>query len=400
MSFGRGETRGCRGSCGVAVAAIAARSRRRGRLARRSLTVTDADVGLRLAKDASLIVRETLTSRYEGSYNAILPRHPAGPGGDDQHGPGERLEGGRVYSPGGCTTFGLHRRGRQVRRHADSGRFWRPDRLAPGRQRRAADLHGHLPGGRAAPRDRLRRRDRRLLAGLGRPVGLQPRPSDRRISGILPSAPTRARTGPSNPSAVWGHPREVEGRDFLENGVAGLEASDIPAHQFVELRVLVPRTAGQGVSAAGKGEGSGLQKVTAEEQGVDRRLQLALEQDQALRRPPRGAARRHRHGPAAPGARADALAGPRASDLGAGVPARAARRRQPRPRLRARPRGRGQRGHRARDPARPGRARLLRHEAGDHRGREAGPRHHEGGQAARGRSSSRTSRRCSTSSTS
>src|SRR5262249_48497607 len=50
--------------------------------------------------------------------------------------------------------------------------------------------------------------------------------------------------------------------------LAGLEASDIPSHQFVELRVLVPRTAGQGVGAAGRGEGSGLAKVSAEEQGV------------------------------------------------------------------------------------------------------------------------------------
>src|SRR5262249_11817604 len=48
---------------------------------------------------------------------------------------------------------------------------------------------------------------------------------------------------------------------------AGLEATDIPAHQFVELRGLVPRTPGQGVGAAGRGEGSGLAKVSAEEQG-------------------------------------------------------------------------------------------------------------------------------------
>ncbi len=57
-------------------------------------------------------------------------------------------------------------------------------------------------------------------------------------------------------------------------------------------------------------------------------------------------------------------------------------------------------GHGAGDAARPRRARLLRHEAGHDRGREARPRDLQGGEAPAHRSSSRTRRRCSTSSTS
>jgi uncharacterized membrane protein len=73
---------------------------------------------------------------------------------------------------------------------------------------------------------------------------------------------------PDNPSAVWGHPRDVEGDDFLVPGIAGLEASNIPAHQFVELRVLIPRPPGQGVGAAVVKSGDGLPGILEEEQGV------------------------------------------------------------------------------------------------------------------------------------
>ena len=49
------------------------------------------------------------------------------------------------------------------------------------------------------------------------------------------------RLDPANPLyRVWGHPRDVEGRTVRGQGEASLEASDIPAHQFVELRVTIP----------------------------------------------------------------------------------------------------------------------------------------------------------------
>src|SRR4029079_19456899 len=46
----------------------------------RSLTVANADVSLRLAPDASLIVRERLTVDYDGSYNATYRDIPLAAG--------------------------------------------------------------------------------------------------------------------------------------------------------------------------------------------------------------------------------------------------------------------------------------------------------------------------------
>ena len=70
-------------------------------------------------------------------------------------------------------------------------------------------------------------------------MGLRARPPDGE-----PREP--ARLDPDEPAAtgVWGHPRDVEGETVRGQGVATLEASDIHDHQFVEMRVTVPRDAG------------------------------------------------------------------------------------------------------------------------------------------------------------
>jgi Predicted membrane protein (DUF2207) len=72
----------------------------------RSLKVTDADVSLRLANDASLVVAERLTVDYSGSYNATYRDIPlSGSETIDPNSISVR-EGNQVYRPGGCTTFG------------------------------------------------------------------------------------------------------------------------------------------------------------------------------------------------------------------------------------------------------------------------------------------------------
>jgi uncharacterized membrane protein len=68
---------------------------------------------------------------------------------------------------------------------------------------------------------------------------------------------------------VWGHPRDVEGVTERGAGVATLEADDVLSGQFVEMRVTVPRTAGQDVSGARPGSGEGLPKILAEEKELD-----------------------------------------------------------------------------------------------------------------------------------
>ena len=301
-------------------------------------------------------------------------------------------EKGRVYRPGGCTVQGCTdetgRFGLTTNPDGDGIRIvWHHNAIE-----RGAHVHGRLPRS-PGPRDRLRRRDRRLLAGLGRPVGLRPRPPHRRPHG--PGAePIREEATPRT-LGVWGHPRDVEGETSASPGVARLEASDVHDQP-------VRRDAGdwsrarpaRASSAAGAGEGDGLREDPGGGGGSRRRLQLALQQDQALDRRERRCCWRPARRPRDRGPAAADAAGARAPDLDArstcpSRPTTPARRSPTGSRTRA-----ATPGHRPGDPARPGRTRLLRHEDDRRRGREARPRVCEGLEAADAASSSRTRRRC------
>ncbi len=229
-----------------------------------SADVTDADVTLGLAPDSSLQVAETLTFDYEGSYHASYRDIPLG--SNEKMADITVSEGGRTFKQGGCTVEGCtdetgkvgvtnspegdvrivwhHNASNQERTFVVSYRVIAKDHVIAYDD--VIDVYWQVWG------DQWDFDLDHLTASLRDPA-LRPHPPGEEAS-------------PENPSAVWGIPRDVEGQDFLEPGVARLEASDIPDHQFVELRVLVPRTPGQGVSAAGRGEGSGLGAVTGDEQ--------------------------------------------------------------------------------------------------------------------------------------
>ena len=227
--------------------------------------VTDAVVNLRLAPDASLLVNEELTFSYDGSFQASYRDIPL----DN----GEAItdvrvsEGNRRYQSGGCTVFGCtDAEGRfgaatipegggarivwHHKANSESRTFTVSYRVTGGNHVVAyddvIDVYWQVWG------DQWDFDLDRLTATFRDPA-LQPHEGE---------------ATPQNPSAVWGHPRDVEGADFLEPGVARLEAVDVPDHTFVEMRVLVPRTPGQGVSDANRGEGDGLPAILAEEQGV------------------------------------------------------------------------------------------------------------------------------------
>src|SRR4051794_16217009 len=71
-----------------------------------SADVTNADVTLRLAPDASVQVSERLTFNYDGSYHASYRDIPLPNGASLDVRTISVREGGRVYQPGGCTTQG------------------------------------------------------------------------------------------------------------------------------------------------------------------------------------------------------------------------------------------------------------------------------------------------------
>ena len=113
-------------------------------------------------------------------------------------------EGNRRYQSGGCTVCRLHRRRGSLRRGHDprgSGAriVWHHKANS---ESRTFNVSYRVTGGK--PRGRVRRRDRRLLAGLGRPMGLRPRPADRDVQGSGPATP-RGRGDAPEPLRCLGH---------------------------------------------------------------------------------------------------------------------------------------------------------------------------------------------------
>ena len=175
--------------------------------AAQSANVTNADVGLRLAPDASLLVKERLTFDYRGELPRLLSRHPAERSRGNRCEQHQRPRGESHLSAGWLHLLRLHRPDGQVRRHRHARRQRGPDRLASQRERRAAHLPRLLSRRRPRPCAGLRRRDRRLLEGLGRPVGLRPRPPDGGPEG------SGARSGRQRPVPGVGSPARRRGRD-------------------------------------------------------------------------------------------------------------------------------------------------------------------------------------------
>ncbi|HXV95906.1 MAG TPA: DUF2207 domain-containing protein, partial [Gaiellaceae bacterium] len=70
---------------------------------------------------------------------------------------------------------------------------------------------------------------------------------------------------PADSFQVFGHPAWVSGETFKTPGQAHLQAFDIPAEQFVELRVVFPRELLASTGGAQVREGDGLPSILAEE---------------------------------------------------------------------------------------------------------------------------------------
>jgi uncharacterized membrane protein len=223
----------------------------------RSLKVTDADVSLRLAPDSSVLVSERLTVDYSGSYNATYRDIPLTNGATIPPNSIGVREGSRVYKPGGCTTYGcIDREGVFGVTTIPDGNgiriVWHP--VATDEQRtfvvsyrvdKAVDAYSDVLDVNARVwGDQWDFSLDHLTAHLRSPL-----------------------LDPANKTyAVWASPRSVEAKTVRGSGVAGLEASDIAAHQYVELRVTVPRPPGLNVDGAKTHSGPGYPGISAAEQ--------------------------------------------------------------------------------------------------------------------------------------
>jgi uncharacterized membrane protein len=222
----------------------------------RSADVVDADIEMKLAPDASLLVTENLTFDYdgsfEGSYRDILLLH------------GERItdvrvsEGGQTYQPGGNTILGSHDR---------PGVYGVSE--SPGMER----IVWHY---RASDEERTYAISYRVIGAavayddvidVGWAVWGDQWDFD--LEHLTASFTDRALDPADDAYRVWGHPRGVEGETVRGDGTSTLEATDIDSGTAVEMRVTVPRTPGQNVSGAREGSGDGLLAIVAAEQELD-----------------------------------------------------------------------------------------------------------------------------------
>jgi uncharacterized membrane protein len=223
----------------------------------RSLRVVDADVTLRLAKDASVLESERLTVDYSGSYNATYRDIPLGSGQTIDAGSVSVREGDRVYQPGGCTTYGcIDRRGVFGVTSIPGGNgvriVWHP--VAADEQRTFVVSYG-IDKAVDAYED--------VLDVNARVWGDQWDFSLKHLSARLISP---ALDPSDHLYAIWGSPRSVEATTTRGAGAASLEATDVPSHQFVEMRVTVPRQPGEDVDGAKTHSGPGFPGISAAEQ--------------------------------------------------------------------------------------------------------------------------------------
>ena len=165
--------------------------------------------------------------RVLGRLPLRLPRHPAAPGRVADQAVGGRARP-RLHARRRTPTSRQARRGRSASSDAatrcgSSGTSTRATRRA----------RSPISYTLTRCRRRVRRRRRREPQGLGRPVGRAARPPGRQ------SRPRRGRS-----CAAWGKPVWVRGDvELVGTPRDAARRLDIPAHQFVELRTLIPRSA-------------------------------------------------------------------------------------------------------------------------------------------------------------
>jgi len=219
-----------------------------------SSDVTQADVELRLGDDASLLVTENLTFDYEGSFEASYR--------DIELLHGERVtdlavtEGNRRYELGGCTSFGCYDRDGTygVEQQGSGIRIvWHH---GAANEERTFTISYRVIGGAVAYDD---------VIDVGWAVWGDQWDFD---LDELRATFTDPRLDPDDPLyRVWGHvfnesadadPERLDGETERGDGVATLEASGVPDHTGVEMRVTLPRTPGTNVGGARIENGEGL----------------------------------------------------------------------------------------------------------------------------------------------
>ena len=218
--------------------------------------VTEANVQLRLAPDGALLVAERLTFEYTGSFEAsyrdINLKH------------GEQItniavrEDGRRYRSGGCTVFGC------TDADATFGAEQQPNGVRIVWHHKAADDTRTFTVTYRVNRAVVAHDD---VIDVGWQVWGDQWEDD--LPELTAEFANPALATGDERYHVFAAPRDVEADTTREEGRATLEAEDVPADQFVDFRVTVPRTKQQGVAAAQVQPGPGLPEILASEEKLD-----------------------------------------------------------------------------------------------------------------------------------
>jgi uncharacterized membrane protein len=197
--------------------------------------------------DGSILVEERITYDFAGSYSGGYR--------DVAFRPGELvadalvLENGRAYRPGGCVELGCEDAPGTYGAESVDGRYRIVWHYRAADERRTFTIRYRLSGVAVAYDDVL---DVNLKVWGDE--------WDVRLGEL-----TATLTAPGRVLRAWGHPVWVRGDVTIEARRALLRALDVPAGQFVELRALFPRAALASTTGARVRDGSGLDRIAAEE---------------------------------------------------------------------------------------------------------------------------------------
>ncbi|HDL50356.1 MAG TPA: DUF2207 domain-containing protein, partial [Actinobacteria bacterium] len=223
-----------------------------GPAAAKGFDTTRAVVEVQVQADGSLLVTEHITFDFDGAFSGAYRDIPLRPG--------EKIvdiavsEDGTVYQPGASAQLG------------SSGL---PDTFGVAQQGNLERIVWHYAAANEQRTFTVSYRFLGLAKAYDDVVDINLQVWGDQWKGGLDSL-TATMTLPDTPSdvRVWGHPASVNGTTSLgaDGASPALEASGIPAQQFVEMRVVFPRSALTSISGATEIAGDGLPRILTEEE--------------------------------------------------------------------------------------------------------------------------------------
>lgn len=222
-----------------------------GPAAAKSYTLSDAQVRTRVARDGAVLVRESIAFDYSGSFSGAFREIPLRKGESI-----DRIsvaEGGHRYAPGGSLTLGTEGPPSQFGTGLVDGKQRIVWRYRASNERRTYTIRYRLSG-LARAYDDVVDVDLQVWGGTWK-VGLA------RLEATM-AAP--GKVSPRN-ARIFGHPVTVHGDTAFGGSIARLRALDIPSEQFVEMRLLFPRSMLSSTARAKVVKGNARERIVAGE---------------------------------------------------------------------------------------------------------------------------------------